>query len=255
MDKVNNYLCYIPGFKSNQLWKKIISLMVYSVMILFTLIFKIFIPLTICLFIAILLIGFLRVQIEDVNILIRSLIYSSIFVVLFFVGIVITVVNVGKNSIDKNELIGTEVQVEENLVESEDELSDEELGALLNQMNKTAGNNSLAVSENLSEDGKEIIGIWKSKVDESSKREYTLERFKFYTDGQNEETVLEGTWTFDYNTKELTHKLDKVIVNGIDKTSEIENDIVYLIVGFNEDEMKIFVPDALQERTYIRDNE
>lgn len=134
-------------------------------------------------------------------------------------------------------------------------IEDPELAEAMEGMNKLAGIDKKSVLENVSKDGKELIGSWGVKKEDGTidirlvlNKDGTYKRYKNYPD---ESSVLTGTWSYNGNRLLKIHTT-KAIENNKDIMSQIKPDQEYEIYFFKDNTMKLMHTISLNESIYIR---
>ncbi len=132
---------------------------------------------------------------------------------------------------------------------------DDEMAESLDLLNKAEGIDKKSAIENISTDGKELIGSWGTKdKDGNIIIRFTLtsdNKYSWYKSFPDEDNILTGEWSYP-EQRLLKLSLKKAIVDGSDVTSTLDPDLSYEILSFKDDTMKMICLNNQRDATYYK---
>lgn len=130
-----------------------------------------------------------------------------------------------------------------------------ELAKKLKELDQKAGIDTQSVIDNVSKNGKEIIGSWGVKKEDGSidpKIQFNGDgSYKYYMKDSDEKDTLSGTWSYDGN-RLLKLKITKAIKNGKDIIFSINSSQDYEIYYFKDNTMRFRNINTLSEYQYVK---
>ncbi len=132
---------------------------------------------------------------------------------------------------------------------------DDEMAQAFKDLDNLAGIDKESVVENISSDGKELVGSWGVKTDDGKiSLRFILtsdNKYSWYKSFPDEDNLLTGEWSYP-EPRVLKFKLTKAFIDGKDATSELDPNLTYEILTFKDNTMKMICLENLNQQTYYK---